>query len=127
MGRIFTLVWAVILIGGAVAFRFLQQGTPVVVIALQIASFTFGPLLGGFLLGTLFRRPDERDAVLGIAAAVVVMTTLWALQTFGGIEKVVDTLWFALIGSALTVAVGLASAAVRGSGGREVGTAGVRR
>ena len=115
VGRIFTLLWAAILIGGAILFRFAQQGTPVVVIALQIASFTFGPLLGGFLLGTLFRHPDERDAVTGIGVAVVVMTTLWALQTFGGIERVVDTLWFALIGSALTVLVGLASAAIRGS------------
>lgn len=122
VGRLFTLLWAVILIGGAIVFRFLQQGAPVVVIALQIASFTFGPLLGGFLLGTLFRHPDQRDAVTGIGVAVVAMTTLWALQTFGGIERVVDTLWFALIGSALTVTVGLASAAMRG--GRRAGSAG---
>ena len=112
-GRMFTLLWAVILIGGAIAFELAQQGTPIVVIALQIASFTFGPLLGGFLLGTLFRGPDQRDAVLGIGTAVVVMTTLWAVQTFGVIEPVVDTLWFALIGSALTVAVGLSSARIR--------------
>ncbi|HUE77506.1 MAG TPA: sodium:solute symporter [Longimicrobiales bacterium] len=118
VGRVFTLVWAAILIGGAILFRFAQQGTPVVVIALQIASFTFGPLLGGFLLGTLFRRPDQRDAVTGIAVAVVVMTTLWAVQTFGVIEPVVNTLWFALIGSAVTVAVGTASAALRGSDGK---------
>jgi solute:Na+ symporter, SSS family len=113
-GRAFTLVWAAILIGGAILFRFAQQGTPIVVIALQIASFTFGPLLGGFLLGTLFRRPDQRDAVTGIAIAVALMTTLWVVQTFGIIDRVVDTLWFALIGSALTVVVGLASAAIRG-------------
>jgi solute:Na+ symporter, SSS family len=114
-GRTFTLLWAAILIGGAVLFRFAQQGTPVVVIALQIASFTFGPLLGGFLLGTLFKRPDQRDAVTGIAVAVALMTTLWVVQTFGIIDRVVDTLWFALIGSAITVTVGMASAALRGS------------
>lgn len=113
-GRVFTLVWAAILIGGAILFRFAQQGTPIVVIALQIASFTFGPLLGGFFLGTLFRRPDQRDAILGIAVAVVVMTALWVVQTFGVIEPLVDTLWFALIGSAVTVAVGLTSATLRG-------------
>jgi solute:Na+ symporter, SSS family len=112
-GRAFTLLWAAILVGGAILFRFAQQGTPIVVIALQIASFTFGPLLGGFLLGTLFRRPDQRDAITGIATAVVLMTTLWASQTFGVIPRVVDTLWFALIGSALTVGVGLASATLR--------------
>jgi solute:Na+ symporter, SSS family len=114
-GRTLTLLWAGILIGGAILFRFAQQGTPIVVIALQIASFTFGPLLGGFLLGTLFRRPDQRDAITGIGVAVVLMTTLWAVQTFGIIDRVVDTLWFALIGSAITVAVGMASALVRGS------------
>ena len=112
-GRMFTLLWAGILIGGAIAFELAQQGTPVVVIALQIASFTFGPLLGGFLLGTLFQRPDQTDAILGIATAVVAMTALWAVQTFGVITPVVDTLWFALIGSTLTVAVGWGSAAVR--------------
>jgi len=69
-GRMLTLIWAAILIGGAILFRFAQQGTPIVVIALQIASFTFGPLLGGFLLGTLFRRPDQRDAITGISVAV---------------------------------------------------------
>ncbi|NIP80030.1 MAG: sodium:solute symporter, partial [Gemmatimonadetes bacterium] len=113
VGRTFTLLWAVILVGGAILFELAQQGTPIVVIALQIASFTFGPLLGGFLLGTLFRRPDQTDAIVGIGTAVVVMTTLWAVQTFGVIEPVVDTLWFALIGSAITVLVGLASAVVR--------------
>jgi solute:Na+ symporter, SSS family len=118
-GRTFTLLWAAILIGGAILFRFAQQGTPIVVVALQIASFTFGPLLGGFLLGALFRRPDQRDAITGIGVAVVLMTTLWAAQTFGLIDRVVDTLWFALIGSAITVAVGLSSAALRRhAGGR---------
>ncbi|MGK7310684.1 MAG: sodium:solute symporter [Candidatus Longimicrobiales bacterium M2_2A_002] len=112
-GRMFTLLWAVILIGGAIAFELAQQGTPIVVIALQIASFTFGPLLGGFLLGTLFRSPDQRDAVLGIGTAVIAMTTLWAVQTFGVITPVLDTLWFALVGSGLTVVVGLLSARIR--------------
>lgn len=116
-GRAFTLLWAAILISGAIAFELAQQGTPIVVIALQIASFTFGPLLGGFLLGTLFRGPDQVDAITGIGTAVVAMTTLWVVQTFGVIEPVVDTLWFALIGSALTVAVGLTSAAVRKADG----------
>ena len=123
VGRLFTLLWAAILISGAVLFRFLQEGTPVVVIALQIASFTFGPLLGGFFLGTLFRSPNQRDAVIGIATAVVVMTTLWGVQTFGVIEPVVDTLWFALIGSVLTVVVGLASAALGGRTRRSRGVA----
>ena len=113
VGRLFTLVWAAILIGGAVLFRLVEQGTPVVVVALQIASFTFGPLLGGFLLGHVSRSARQPDAILGIACAVVIMTTLWAAQQFGAMPRIVDSLWFALIGSAITVAIGSLSARIR--------------
>jgi hypothetical protein len=41
------------------------------------------------------------------------MAALWAAQQFGAVPKVVDTLWFALLGSALTIAVGTASARLR--------------
>lgn len=113
VGRQFTLLWAAILVGGAILFRFVSEGTPIVVIALQVASFTYGGLLGGFLLGVLSRRADQRDAILGMAAATIFMTVLWAAQQFGAMAKVVDTLWFALIGSAVTVAIGSTSARIR--------------
>ena len=48
-GRRFALLWGVVLTGGAMLFR--EQGTPVVVVALGIASFTYGGLLGVFFLG----------------------------------------------------------------------------
>jgi solute:Na+ symporter, SSS family len=121
-GRAFTLVWAVILIGGALLFQLLRPGTPVVVIALQIASFTYGGLLGGFLLALVSDRADQRDAITGIATAIIFMGVLWAAQQFGVMERRVDGLWFALIGSVITVMVGMLSAAVRGSEG-----GGVRR
>jgi hypothetical protein len=40
------------------------------------------------------------------------------VQKFGVIEPVVNGLWFALIGSLITVAVGTASARIRGSAAR---------
>jgi solute:Na+ symporter, SSS family len=92
-----------------------QPGTPIVVIALQIASFTYGGLLGGFLLAIISDRADQVDAMIAIATAIAVMAVLWAGQQFDLIPRVVDGLWFALIGSAVTVAVGVASAARRGS------------
>lgn len=124
IGRRFTLLWAAVLVGGAVLFRFVSEGTPIVVVALQVASFTYGGLLGGFLLGVLSRRADQRDAILGMGAATAFMAVLWALQQFGAMEKVVDTLWFALIGSTVTVAVGSASAWLRRGGGAVVGDEG---
>lgn len=117
VGKAFTLFWAVVLIGGAMLFQLAAQGTPVVVVALQVASFTYGGLLGGFLLGLLVRRADQVDAIVGMAIAIALMTALWAAQQFQVMPKVVDTLWFALIGSAVTVTVGGVSSVLRGSTG----------
>jgi Na+/proline symporter len=112
-GRVFTLAWAAILIGGAVIFQIVASDTPVVIVALQIASFTYGGLLGGFLLGILSRRADQRDAITGMSTAIALMTALWAAQQTGLVPRYVDTLWFALIGSTITVAVGMTSARLR--------------
>lgn len=117
-GKLFTLLWGVVLVGGAVLFQFIKQGTPIVVVALQIASFTYGGLLGGFLLGLISRRAEQRDAITGMAVAIVIMASWWALQQWSVIPKVVDALWFSLVGSAITVIVGIVSARLRGSRGR---------
>ena len=94
-------------------FQLAQQGTPVVLVALQIASFTYGGLLGGFLLGRLSRRATASDATAGMAVAIALMAALWSAQQFGWIPRVVDSLWFSLLGSAVTLAVGMGLAAVR--------------
>ena len=101
----------------SLAFQLVAAGTPLVVIALQIASFTYGGLLGGFLLGLISRRAEGRDALTGMGIAVAAMASLWAAQQFGAIPRVVDTLWFALIGSAITVCVGEAERAAAGVSG----------
>jgi Na+/proline symporter len=113
-GKAFTLLWGAILIGGAILFQFAAQGQPIVVIALQIASFTYGGLLGGFLLGVLIPRARQRDAILGMGTAIAAMAALWAVQQFGIVPKIVDPLWFSLIGSAITIAVGSLSSMFHG-------------
>ena len=70
-GRRFALVWGVILTGGALLFK--EQGTPVVVIALGIASFTWGGLLGVFFLGNFWPRATQRDALWGLSIGIIVM------------------------------------------------------
>src|SRR5688572_4089892 len=72
LARVFSLMWGAILLIAALLYR--QQGTPVVIVALSIASFTYGALLGGFFLGMLWRRAIQRDAILGMGTAIVVMT-----------------------------------------------------
>jgi Na+/proline symporter len=65
-------VWGVVLTGGALLFPE-NPKLPIVVVALSIASFTQGGLLGGFFLGIFWRRAIQRDAILGMAVAITVM------------------------------------------------------
>ncbi len=126
--RIFTLVWAVALIGVALMYR--AQGTPVVVIALSIASFTYGGLLGGFFLGMLWRRAIQRDAILGMAVGILTMTIIvFARPLSAAYPALADSLagvgriawpWYVLIGTSITLTVGVLSSFTHAEPAREV-------
>jgi solute:Na+ symporter, SSS family len=73
-GRIWTVVWAGLLIVCAGLFATLtRRGNPIVEQGLSIAGFTYGALLGAFLLGLLFRKAKQTDAVVAFVVTVVVM------------------------------------------------------
>src|SRR5690606_38951403 len=74
VGKIFTILWAVVLLGGAMLYR--SQGTPVVTVALSIASFTYGGLLGAFFLGMLWSRARQRDVITGMIIGIATMTLI---------------------------------------------------
>jgi SSS family transporter len=117
MGKIFTLIWAVILIGGALLYH--QEGTPVVVVALSIASFTYGGLLGGFGLALLWPRAIQRDAITGMAVGIFAMTlVVFAKQLIAAYPSLASLLggfasiawpWYVLIGTAITITAGILS------------------
>lgn len=71
VGRMFSATWGTGLVVGALGFHFAAGGsdTPVVVLALSIASVTYGVLLGAYLLAST-RSVTGRDVV---AAALVTM------------------------------------------------------
>ena len=114
-GKLSALAWGVLLTGGALLYR--QQGTPVVVIALSIASFTYGALLGGFFLGWLWRRAIQRDALIGMSVGILVMSlVVFAKQLTPVFPSFTDTLttlskiawpWYVLIGTTVTVGTGI--------------------
>jgi SSS family transporter len=116
-GKLFTLGWAVVLIGGALLYR--QQGTPVVTIALSIASFTYGGLLGGFFLAMLWRRANQRDAILGMSVGILAMTFVvfaaplsrWIPALAGPLEPLTRIAWpwYVLIGTTITMLTGILS------------------
>ena len=118
VGRWLTLVWTAVLVAGAMAFR--NQNTPVVQLALSIASITYGGLLGTYLLGGLWPRARERDVIVAIIVSVLAMTPI----VLGVPWRVLPGLawpWFVPLGTGVTVAVGMLSSAVGRSGGQTVG------
>jgi Na+/proline symporter len=96
--RIFTAIWCCLLIGSA--FIFMNTPKTVVELALSIASFTYGGLLGTFLLGVLFKKTQQKDALIAFAAGVIVMIGVIYFT------KIAWT-WYTVIGSVTTVAIGI--------------------
>jgi SSS family solute:Na+ symporter len=76
LGRIWTIVWAGLLIVCAGLFATANSTTadPIVVQALGITGYTYGALLGAFLLGLLFRRASQLDGLVAFVTTVAVMT-----------------------------------------------------
>jgi SSS family solute:Na+ symporter len=117
VGKYFALAWGIVLTVGALLFR--EQGTPVVVVALSIASFTYGGLLGGFFLGIFWARAIQRDAIMGMSVGIFAMALIvFAKPIAGAIPSVTQSLgplsriawpWYVFIGTVITLAVGIAS------------------
>jgi SSS family transporter len=122
VGRLISLGWGLALIGGALGFHALasSRDTPVVVLALSIASVTYGALLGAYLLSAR-RRVSGADVIRGAAVTVtVMMVVLFAGRlasaglTFLTPLSTIAWPWYVPIGTLITVAVAHLGAAVRG-------------
>lgn len=72
LGRVMTLVWAVLMAVFACAFS--TSTGNVYLTGLAIAGYTYGALLGAFLLGRLVGRANEPDSVVAFVVTVAVMT-----------------------------------------------------
>jgi SSS family transporter len=75
VSRMVTIGWGVALTGSAFLFTWLQLSggdrPAVVELGLGIASYTYGGLLGIFLLGRLFDKPDKTDAMIGFFSGLI--------------------------------------------------------
>ncbi|SER57926.1 sodium:solute symporter [Actinokineospora terrae] len=71
MGRMWTVVWAGALI--VFASMFTTTKNPIVETALAITGYTYGALLGAFVLGLVARRARQVDAIVAFVVTVAVM------------------------------------------------------
>ena len=96
-GKVFTLIWAALLIGGAITFIPLSQGTSAVEVALGVAALVYGGLLGVFALGVLTKRPGQRAAIFGIVVGIGTVTLMKGMMAWP---------WYVPVGASVTLAAG---------------------
>ena len=96
-----------------------SKGTPVVAVALAIASFTYGGLLGGFFLGLWWRRALQRDAITGMAVGIAAMSLVVFARQIAALvpalahrssrrSAAIAWPWYVFIGTTITLATGIA-------------------
>lgn len=116
VARVSTFFWGVVFILFASLFE--DTSNPVVELGLAIASFTYGGLLGVFLLGLRRGKANETDAIIAFSVSIVLMMLvifgLWFHPDSGWVItfdpaddfQSVGWPWYTAIGSAATLAIG---------------------
>jgi Na+/proline symporter len=116
VGRWFSAVWALALIGGALMFFAMSTGadTPVVVVALSIASVTYGALLGTYLLAARWSKAQGRDVIAAVCFSMAVMLVVVFAKRLSGIPGLgglgplgrLAWPWYVPIGALRTIGAG---------------------
>jgi len=105
ISRILSVFWALVLIGGASLFTGTEN--PLVEIGLSIASFTYGGLLGFFILGSMKKRFSPESVVSGFVISILVMSFVikftdiaWPLYTLIGVTAMlIDSFFVQWVGA----------------------------
>jgi len=95
--RIFTILWTIILIGSALFF--MNTNKAVVELALSISSFTFGGMLGTFLLGIFNKKATEKIALIAFVLSIIVVSLFI-------IFKIIAWTWYVFIGVFIVLIIG---------------------
>ncbi|MEU5712065.1 sodium:solute symporter [Streptomyces flaveolus] len=110
LARVMTLVWAALMAVFACAFS--TSTGNVYLTGLTIAGYTYGALLGAFLLGRIVRRANEVDSVVAFLVTIAVMTYIVREVkidvTVGGatVPTAIAAQWLVPIGVVVTLVVG---------------------
>jgi SSS family solute:Na+ symporter len=103
VSKLMTAAWGVAKMG--VAYGAIGLNENVVSLALRVASFVTGIILGLFLLGVWTTRVGQSSALVGLVAGL-------AAVSFAAFRTPLAWPWYALVGSSTVVLVGLAASYV---------------
>lgn len=94
ISRFVTLVWGIIMVGGASLFT--NMNNPLVEVGLSIASFTYGAMLGMFILTRFFAQAQVWQYVITFFTTLLVM--MFVIQGTS-----VHWTWYTIIGLIVSV------------------------
>jgi solute:Na+ symporter, SSS family len=100
LSRLTTVLWATMLLVIAVLLCLHPAGR-VIELGLQIASVSYGAMLGVFLLGVLTRRANQNGAMVGMVFGFGIELYLWQFTSL-------PWTWWVAIGTTVTFIVGVA-------------------
>jgi SSS family transporter len=118
-GRMWTLIWAVVF--ALFASLFSTTKNSVIELGLAITGYTYGALLGAFLLGLLIKKARQVDAIIAFVTTVVVMAFVILGVKFSaasgsiigidfskaaGDKVALAYPWYTLLGVVITLVVG---------------------
>ena len=123
IGRLVSLSWGIALISGALGFHWLasDSNTPVVVLALSIASVTYGVLLGTFILAGTRWKLQGPDVIKGAVVSITIMlivifsARLASLSGFKLLDQVsrLSWTWYVPLGTLITMGFSLTASLPR--------------
>ena len=119
VGRAFSALWGAGLVAAALGFHRYAAGTdtPVVVLALSIASITYGGLLGTYLLAGI-ERIRSRDVAVGVIVTMAVMLVVVFAARLAAMVPALAPVgrlawpWYVPLGTALTMGLALLASRV---------------
>ena len=120
LSRKITLIWGIVLSASALLFTSLQlqagERPTVVELGLGIASYTYGGLLGTFLLGLMSKKTQSIDALTGFLSGLICLL----FMVNGPVQNLLPgeplaLAWplYTAVGAAIVVLIGELSAAFR--------------
>jgi SSS family solute:Na+ symporter len=100
--RVLSLVWAAVFV--VFASLFSTTKNQVIILGLSITGYTYGAMLGAFMLGLLIKRANQADAVVAFLATIVVMTYVVRYLKIDGLPVAFP--WYPPLGVIVTLVVG---------------------
>ncbi len=121
ISKLITIAWGIILTGSAFFFAILQlqssgERPAVVELGLGIASYTYGGLLGAFMLGVLSKKLERMDAAIGFFSGLIALLFLVegpVQDLLPGEGLTIAWPLYTLVGGMIVILVGYISYSIR--------------